>query len=126
MIILDTCAVLWLAEGSERLSPEAVSLIDKEAVVAVSAISAFEIALKNRNEKLSLPMPPEEWWERFIAHHRIDVIDISPEIAMGATRLPYIHKDPADRFIIATALAHNCALVSADRRFGEYGVTVIC
>lgn len=125
MIILDTCAVLWLAEGSPRLSSETVSLIDREAVVAVSSISAFEIALKYRKGKLSLLMPPEEWWVRFINHHRIDVIDLSPELVMGATRLPDIHKDPADRFIIATALAHNSPVVSADRRFTDYGVRVL-
>ncbi len=125
MIILDTCAVLWLAEGSARLSSETVAIIDREAVVAVSSISAFEIALKYRNGKLSLPMPPEEWWARFISHHRVDVIDLSPELVMGATRLPPIHKDPVDRFIIATALAHNSHLVSADRRFKEYGIRVL-
>jgi PIN domain nuclease of toxin-antitoxin system len=70
-------------------------------------------------------MPPEEWWERFITHHRIDVIALSPELVMGATRLPYIHKDPADRFIIATALAHNGPVVSADRRFADYGIKVL-
>ena len=125
MIILDTCAVLWLAEGSDKLTSKTVSAIDREAVVAVSAISAFEIALKNRNGELSLPIPPEEWWERFVTHHRIDVIDLSPEIVMGATRLPYIHKDTADRFIIATARAHNCPVVSADRRFADYGIKVL-
>jgi PIN domain nuclease of toxin-antitoxin system len=125
MILLDTCAVLWLAQSSARLSSETVSIIDREAVVAVSSISTFEIALQYRNGKLSLPMPPEEWWERFITHHRVDVIDLSPEIVMGATRLPLIHKDPADRFIIATALFHNSAVVSADSRFTEYGVKVL-
>jgi len=125
MIILDTCAVLWLAEGSPMLSSSTVSLIDREAVVAVSSISAFEIALKYRNGKLSLPMPPEEWWARFITHHRIDVIDLIPEITMGATRLPHIHKDPADRFIIATALVHKSPVVSADHRFAEYGIQVL-
>ncbi len=107
------------------LSSETVSVIDGEAVVAVSSISAFEIALKNRQGKLSLPMPPEEWWERFVTHHRIDVIILSPELVMGATRLPNVHKDPADRFIIATALAHRSPVVSADQRFAEYGVTVL-
>ncbi len=125
MIILDTCAVLWLAEGSARLSSETVSIIDREGVVAVSSISAFEIALKYRNGKLLLPMPPEEWWARFITHHRVDVIDLCPELVMGATRLPHIHKDPADRFIIATALNHNSPVVSADRRFAEYGIQLL-
>ncbi|MFP4378154.1 MAG: type II toxin-antitoxin system VapC family toxin, partial [Spirochaetales bacterium] len=104
MMLLDTCALLWLVEGSARLSAETKQSIDREAIVAVSAISAFEIALKYRHNKLTLPMPPEEWWERSSAHHRIDILDLTPAVAMRATRLPAVHKDPADRFIIATAM----------------------
>lgn len=125
MILLDTCAILWLAEGSDRLSHEAVAVIDKEAVVAVSSISAFEIALKYRKGKLMLPMPPEEWWDRVLDHHRLDVIDLNPSLMMRATRLPEIHKDPADRFIIASAIEHNCPVVTADRRFADYGIRLL-
>ncbi len=125
MMLLDTCAILWLAGGGDRLSRETLAAIDLEAVVTVSAISAFEIALKYRKEKLVLPMPAEEWWERVVDHHRLDVLDLSPVIVMGATRLPDIHRDPADRFIIATALEHNSPVVTADRRFAEYGVQVL-
>jgi PIN domain nuclease of toxin-antitoxin system len=125
MIILDTCAVLWIAAGADRFSPDTRTVIDSEAVVAVSAISAFEIAVKYRKGKLSLPMPPEEWWDRVIEHHRFDVIDLSPSLAMRATRLPDIHRDPADRFIIAAAVKHSCPVVSADRRFSEYGVHLL-
>jgi PIN domain nuclease of toxin-antitoxin system len=70
-------------------------------------------------------MPPEEWWERCIEHHRIDVLDLSASIVMRATRLPDIHRDPADRFIISSALEFDCSVVTADRRFTEYGVRIL-
>ena len=73
MIILDTCALLWLAAGSDRLTVDARKRIDAETIVAVSAISAFEIALKYRDGKLELPLPPRDWWSRVIDHHRVDV-----------------------------------------------------
>lgn len=124
MIILDTCALLWLAAGSDRLSEEARERIDGEAIVAVSAISAFEIALKYRDQRLELPLPPREWWNRILDHHRLDVLTLSPEVIFTAVNLPPVHRDPADRFIIATAFNHNAPVVTTDSRFAEYGVVV--
>ena len=66
-----------------------------------------------------------KWWGRFVEHHRIDVIELTSAIAMRATRLPAVHKDPVDRFIIASAQEYNASVVTADRRFSEYGVRVL-
>ncbi len=125
MIILDTCALLWLAQGGGRLTKKTLARIDKELVVAVSAITAFEIAVKHAKGKLSLAAPPEEWWLRAIEHHRLEVISLSAETLIRATRLPAIHGDPADRFIIATALEASAPVVTSDTRFAEYGVSVV-
>ncbi len=125
MIILDTCALLWLAAGSARLSADARNRIDAETIVAVSAISAFEIALKNHAGKLALPLPPREWWSRIIEHHRVDVLPLEPETVFTAVGLPGIHKDPADRFIIAAAIVHKAPVATADKRFAAYGVSTI-
>lgn len=123
MIVLDTCALLWLAAGSDRLSNDARERLDAETVVAVSAISSFEVALKYRSRKLELPLPPREWWTRVVEHHRIDVLGLSPEILFTAATLPPVHRDPADRFIIATAAIRNAPVVTADSRLAEYGIT---
>ncbi len=125
MIILDTCALLWLVQGSDRLSVNARNRIDAEAVVSVSAVSAFEIALKHRTGKLHLPIPAGEWWKQVIAHHNLDVLAIDDEVALGAALLPPIHRDPADRFIIATAKRNFAPVATADDRFAAYGVHVI-
>lgn len=125
MILLDTCGLLWLAAGSPQISDTVRRKIDSEAVVSVSAISAFEIGLKYRTGKLKLPTPPGEWWSRVVAHHRLNVIPVDAEIGIRATELPPVHRDPADRFIIATALQHKTPVVTADSRFADYGVEVI-
>ena len=125
MIILDTCALLWLAAGVDRISDGVRRRIDEEAIVAVSAISAFEVGLKYRTGKLVLPVPPGPWWYGATKHHRLDVIPVSDEINLKATELPPVHRDPADRFIIATALVRSAPVVTADERFSRYGVNVI-
>ena len=123
VIILDTCALLWLAAGSNRLTVDARKRIDAEKIVAVSAISAFEIALKYRDGKLELPLPPRDWWSRVMDHHRLDVLPLEPETLFTAESLPRLHKDPADRFIIATAFIHKAAVATTDERFADYGVS---
>ena len=104
MILLDTCGLLWLAQGAAVLSETTRRAIDEEPIVPVSAISAFEISLKQQVRKLALPTPAIEWWSGAVAKHGLNVIDLSPEILIRATLLPPIHRDPADRFIIATAV----------------------
>ena len=125
MIVLDTCAILWIVDGSDTISADVRARIDAEPIVAVSAISAFEVALKYRGGKLRLPFSPEEWWRRVVEHHHLDVINLDDTVAMRATTLPPIHRDRADRFIIATAHAYNAPVVTSDSRFHAYGVTVI-
>jgi len=63
--------------------------------------------------------------EKVLNHHGIDVIDLDLAICMKAAALPPIHKDPCDRFIIATALLRGLPVVTADTRFTGYGITVL-
>lgn len=123
-MILDTCGLLWLVEGT-TLSSSALKKINEAPIVYVSAITAFEIALKYRKGKLRLPAEPNDWFKRVLIHHNLEMIDISLEIALKSTTLPQIHKDPADRFIIATALLYKLPVVTKDKMFSEYGVHVI-
>ncbi|MFW5738720.1 MAG: type II toxin-antitoxin system VapC family toxin [Spirochaetota bacterium] len=122
MILLDTCGLLWLVSGSGDLSASALGQIDSEPIVSVSAISALEIGLRVRSGKLELPMPVGDWWEQAVAHHRLDVVAPDATILIRSTELPPIHRDPADRIIIATALERRAAVVTSDRRFAEYGI----
>lgn len=124
-MILDTCALLWLAEGGKELGASVRERIERKAVVYVSAISAFEIGLKYKTGKLSLPLPPEDWFRRVVEHHSLVVLPLDWEVCLAATELPPIHKDPCDRFIIATARQRRLSVVTADLHFRDYGVDAI-
>ena len=125
MILLDTCALLWLAHDQSRISPETIRQIDDAPIVYISAISGFEVGIKYASGKLHLPIPPEEWLEQIISHHNLSVINLDLSICIQATNLPPIHKDPCDRFVIATAKLHDLPIVTGDSRFQEYGVKVL-
>jgi PIN domain nuclease of toxin-antitoxin system len=125
-LILDTCALLWLASGERRrLSENTFAAIDRAETVSVVAITGFEIGIKYMAGKLRLPVAPRQWFDAILGHHRLDLIDLDLKTCVHATQLPPIHKDPCDRLIIAAALIHDLPVVTADVRFTEYGVRVM-
>src|ERR1700722_16160723 len=124
-MILDTFALLWLASGSKKLSRATLKEINESAAVYVSAVSGFEIAIKEAKGKLKLPQPPQEWFEKAVEHHGLTVLALELNVCITAARLPAIHDDPCDRFIIATAKLNGLQVVTADGRFEEYGLKVL-
>jgi PIN domain nuclease of toxin-antitoxin system len=124
-MILDTCALLWLASRDKKLSRAALKQINEAPAVYVSAISGFEIAIKVAKRKLRLPCPPQEWFENIVEHHGLAVLPLALNVCIAAAQLPPIHDDPCDRFIIAAAKINGLAVVTADERFEEYGLTVL-
>jgi PIN domain nuclease of toxin-antitoxin system len=124
-MILDTCALLWLASGEKKISRATLKQINEASAVYVSAISGFEIAIKASRGKLKLPHAPQEWLEKVIEHHGLTVLPLELNICVAAAELPPIHNDPCDRFIIATAKLNDLAVVTSDENFGKYGLTVL-
>ena len=124
-VILDTCALLWLAQGGERLSELVRQRINAEPVVFVSAISGFEISIKHHKGILELPAHPADWFERILEHHDLEVLVLDLAICIRAAQLPRIHADPCDRLIIATAEYRRMPVVTADPIFQQYGVEVL-
>lgn len=125
-ILLDTCGLLWLATGHRNLSKNAKIRINKANLLTISAISAWEIGLKTARGELELPEEPQTWFEQVVAHHDLRVYEISTDIAFQANRLPWHHRDPADRFIIATAFLYRMPIVTLDGNFAQYGVEIFC
>ncbi len=124
-MLLDTCALLWLANGSAKLSKDALNTIKQSSFVYLSAISGFETSLKAKQGKLELPVNAEEWFDTIVQHHDLSIIPLDLPICIMANTLPSIHKDPCDRFIIATAKLHNIPIITNDKRFKEYEIEVI-
>lgn len=124
-VILDTCALLWLAQGGDNLSEPVRQRINTESAVFVSAISGFEIGIKHQKGKLELPARPTDWFVSILKHHDIEVLFLDLAICVRATELPHIHADPCDRLIIATAEYRHMPVVTADPLFQQYGVDVL-
>ena len=121
-VLLDTCALLWLASDSGKLSISARARIRDASEAYCSPISAWEIAQKVALGDLTLPSDPLKWFEALLARYRLEPIPLTVPILVRAAQLPRHHKDPADRFIIATALLNNLPVATADHRFAEYGI----
>jgi PIN domain nuclease of toxin-antitoxin system len=127
MLLLDTCALLMLAGRREDIPDKAMKKLTAQAdELFVSTISSFEIVLKNRLGKLILPMDAEEWYCKAVEGYAIEEIPVSSTIAMKSASLPFLHKDPCDRIIIATALEHRMPIITADQIIPQYtGIKVI-
>lgn len=127
MLLLDTCALIWLSEGGNSISDTAREVMrDNAGALHVCAISAFEIALLSRKGRLKIPEPPDKWYVDIMAFHGLNELPITGAIAARAAMLPYIHNDPCDRIIIAASKEHNLDIVTADKIIPTYPeVTVV-
>jgi len=127
MLLLDTCALLMLAGRREDIPDRTMKKLTAQAdELFISTISSFEIVLKNRLGKLGLPMVAEEWYRKAVEGYAIEEIPVSSTIAMKSASLPFLHKDPCDRIIIATASEHRMPIITADQIIPQYpGIKVI-
>jgi len=120
-LLLDTCAILWLARDVSRLGQSARMIIrERQDSLYVSAISAFEIGVKHRKGKLDLEMSPEDWWNLAVSHHGLQVLPVTDTVALASTALPALHADPCDRIIIATAEGIHASIVTSDQLISQY------
>ena len=124
-LLLDTCALLWLANKSDSLSLVTRLQIEEAEEVFISPVSAWEIAFKHSKGKLKLPCDPLKWFEHALEVFGIAILPFDYKLWMRSTQLPNYHHDPADRTIIQTALENDLTIVTHDRRFPQYGVRVI-
>ena len=123
MILLDTHIWIWWVNESADLSAEHQKIIDEhqENGLGVSIISCWEVAKLVERGRLKLTLPVEEWLSEALNYPGIQLLDLTPKIAVESTQLPGdFHRDPADQMIVATARILNVALVSADGEIRDY------
>lgn len=114
MLVLDTHVAVWWAGDPRRLGRAAHARLAGEDRLGIPAIVFWEVALLVRKRRLDLGMPVRAWAQAMQTVPRVEVLPLTAEIAVQADELE-MHADPADRFIVATALRHGVALVSKDR-----------
>lgn len=120
MILLDTCAVIYWTVDPERLTRRARTAIGRADGVALSSISVWEIGIKVARGKLNLPLSVAELVRRLKLVDNARIIAVDEGIWMRNLELPWEHRDPADRTIVATAMVHDCGLVTSDRRIRAF------
>ena len=128
-VLLDTCAVIWLANG-DRLTRSATAAILRAGAadgIFVSPVSAWEVGLLSkpragRNLAVQFMPDPKTWFARVMAGPGIRRASLTPEIAIDASFLPGgLHGDPADRLIVTSARHLGLPIVTRDRRIICYG-----
>ncbi|HVA48615.1 MAG TPA: type II toxin-antitoxin system VapC family toxin [Pirellulales bacterium] len=123
-LLLDTHAFLWYILDDPQLSAKADALIsDANNEIEVSPASYWEIAIKIRLDKYSLPEPYQMFMEREIATNGFRILHIEPKHTALITTMPFHHRDPFDRLIVAQAQVEQIAIVSGDTALDAYGVT---
>ncbi len=124
-VLCDTCALIWLATGDAKLSRVARNVIRDAELLCFSSISIWEIARKVKAGELEIPVSPAMFADMLVKQYGMKELPLDNAIMLRSSALPEIHKDPADRFIIATAFLNDCVIVTGDRRFPEYGVETV-
>ena len=123
--LLDTCAVIWIANGDPLREPAASTLPEayaKGGGIAVSPMSAWEIAMLVEKDRIALAMTPNVWFERILALPELALAELTPDVLIESCALPgEPPADPVDRILAATARAFGYTLVTRDRYLLAYG-----
>mgnify|MGYP006273586465 CR=1 FL=1 len=124
--LLDTHALLWMVSSSGRLSETARSAIaDGTNELYFSIAGYWELGIKQSLGKLELAAGWEETLPREMTRNRIAWLPIEPKHVHAVVGLPWIHRDPFDRLMIAQALVEGLSIISRDRDLGAYRVPML-
>ncbi len=125
-LVVDTCTFLWLAAADPQLSQRALSACrDPRNTVYLSALSAWEIAIKHRIGRLPLPLSPR----RYVTSRRewlgLEPLPFDERAAAHDHRLPPLHSDPFDRGLVSQAILFGMTIVTPDEMIARYPAPVL-
>ena len=125
-LLIDTHAALWLFNEHENL-PAAVRdhLLDEANELYISIASAWEIAIKHSLGKLPTFSGGVKRFLFAVMEYSIELITVLPHYVETVEELPYIHRDPFDRIIIATAMCEDMSIVTSDKNIRSYNVKCV-
>ena len=134
MILLDTHAWIWHLADRSSLSKSARAAIDagyrsyrtgNGGTVAISAISIWELFTLVKKGRLDLNVPPASFLTNTRRDSAMKIVPVDEDIARRSVELPDIHQDPADRFILATAVEMGWPVISRDTQFSGYDAATV-
>lgn len=120
-LLLDTCALIWLANEPECLSELQSESLRSASLLTISSISCAEIACLVEKERLQLDRHWKSWFDYFTGSNGISILDVDYGSLTEAFSLPgTFHKDPCDRIIVGTARRHSLKIITGDRKILDY------
>lgn len=122
-LLLDTNILLWAAAVPERIGNALEAMANAERVVSV--VTVWELAIKQSLGKVELGGEVGTWFGRARAELGLTVLDISAVHAAAVEQLPWHHRDPFDRMLVAQARQERLRLVTADAALEEYDADVL-
>lgn len=124
-LLIDTHILIWFFEGNKLLSKSRRQIIsDPQNDIFVSIASLWEIAIKISLEKLTLTQPLADVLKQ-IAAEDIEVLSISPEHILQVATLPFHHRDPFDRLVVAQSKIEKLLVMTNDKIFASYGMKIL-
>jgi len=122
-VLLDTHAWLWMA-GGEKIAPAARKLIEAAASedgLVMSSLSIWEVGMLAARGRIAVQPDCFSWVTEALAKTGVRLLPLSVQVALGSSFLPEgLHGDPADRIIVATAIASSATLVTRDAQILAY------
>lgn len=120
-LLLDSNIVVWLDKKSARVSPALRHQLQTNPVVYLSAVTAWELAIKQSIGKLTLASQVSE----IIRDYSMSELPVTVAHGEAVRGLPLYHRDPFDRLLVAQAMIEGLVLVTSDRKLLRYGVPVL-
>ena len=121
--ILDSCAFIDIAINAPTLTSKAISVYENpDNILFLSVASIWELGLKRSQGKMDFDVNGAV---DLLAGNGIKILDITLPITLLVNELPYHHKDPFDRIIIATAKILGTGIITSDKVFAKYGIDMI-
>ncbi len=121
--LLDTHSLLWFLSGDAGLTERARRVIENaDHDILVSIASLWEIAIKHSLGKLKLAQPFEEIFPHQLEINTLSLLGVRLPHVVRVSSLPFHHRDPFDRLLIAQSLSEEIPILSGDDAFDDYGV----
>jgi PIN domain nuclease of toxin-antitoxin system len=120
-LLLDTHVVLWQLQGTRAIGPHTLEAIERAEELRFSVVSFAEIGVKASIGKLVVPRE----LHAAVARSGLQMLGLAADAGLAVAELPLHHRDPFDRLLIAQARLEQLTIVTADRRFAEYDVSMI-
>ena len=124
-LLIDTHILIWFLEGNKLLPKSRRQIIaNPQNDIFVSIASLWELAIKISIGKLTLAKSLADVIKQITAED-IEILQISPDHTLQVSTLPFHHRDPFDRIIIAQSQIENFAVMTEDNDFGGYGIKIL-